>query len=114
MDREQDPAQPLRRMPRLAHLVNVFVPQKGSEFEYVQPITLASMQHAQARAAEAGIHVQLLTAQFPEDHAAVPPAWQATEDLDRSVRDVYGDASHPPEPLLAAQLGGIEAEAEPD
>jgi hypothetical protein len=109
MDRNQDPAQPMRRMPRLAHLVNVFVPQQGSEFEYVQPITLASMQRAQAHAAEAGIDVQLLTAQFSGDHAAVPPGWQATEDLSQSVRDVYHDASLPPLPLFAHLLGRLYA-----
>lgn len=100
--------------PRLAHLVNVFVPPAGSEFEWVQPITAASMRRAAAVAATAGIAVQLLTAQFASDHAAVPAGFEVTPDLERSVRDVLGDASLPPLPLIGDLLQRLHAATDAD
>jgi hypothetical protein len=85
---------------RLAHLVNVFVPPSGSEFEWVQPITLESLRRAREKTL-GSISVELLTAQFPQDHAAIPDDFRATPDLQRSVRDVWQDASLPPLPLIA-------------
>jgi hypothetical protein len=92
---------------RIAHLVNVFLPPPDSEFAYVQPITLASMLHAQAQAP--ALEITLLTAQFASDHAAIPPGFAATPDLQRSVREVYDDASLPPLPLIADLLARLHA-----
>lgn len=107
MDVQQGLVPPTSPRPRIAHLVNVFVPRSDSEFAYVQPITLASMLQAQAHAQAAGIAVELLTAQFAQDHAAIPAGFKATPDLQRSVRDVYCDASLPPFPIFADLLARL-------
>lgn len=87
----------------LAHLVNVFVPQPGSEFNWVQPITLETMRRARA-ATKALADIDLLTAQLPADRAAVPADFRPTTDLDRSVREVWENPALPPFPLVADLL----------
>ncbi|MEM6268987.1 MAG: hypothetical protein AAF998_06085 [Bacteroidota bacterium] len=82
-----------------AHLINPFRASPDSEFAYVQPITYASMRVAQD---QAGPHVQvdLLSAQFAADRAAVPKGFVPTPDLERSVRDLVPGAAAPPFPLI--------------
>jgi hypothetical protein len=88
---------------RIAHLVNVFVPPPGSEFEWVLPITLSTMRLARV-ATVTPVQVELLTAQFASDRSTVPPDFQPTPDLTRSVRDVWADPSLPPFPLMGDLL----------
>lgn len=101
---------------RLAHLVNVFLPPSGSEFEWVQPITLETMRLARQAAAAAvpSVEVTLLTAQFAHDRQVVPHDFVATPDLLRSVRDVYQDPSLPPLPLIADLLDRLYHASEAD
>lgn len=98
---------------RLAHLVNVFLPVAGSEFEWVQPITFETMRRAKAATASP-VEIELLTAQFSQDHAAIPPDFRPTPDLRRSTRDVWGDASLPPLPLVADLLQRLHAHTTAD
>ena len=88
---------------RIAHLVNCFKPQPDSEFEYVQPITLASMRRAKA-ACPPNIQVTLLSAQDEAGRAVVPDDFQCTPDLQRDVRTICQDQSLPPFPLIADLL----------
>lgn len=96
---------------RMAHLVNVFIPPAGSEFQWVQPITLETMRRAKAATLDS-IDVALLTAQYPADHAVVPSDFQPTPDLDRSVREVWNDPSLPPFPLIADLLERLYRETD--
>lgn len=98
---------------RIAHLVNVFVPTPGSEFEWVQPITLESMRRART-ATLGNISVELLTAQFPQDRAAIPTDFRATPDLDRSVREVWNNPSLPPFPIFVDLLQRLYENSEAD
>ena len=86
----------------IAHLVNPFQPPPGSEWEYVQPITLESMRRAQEQAHASGkAKVELLSAQYAGDRAIVPAYFKATPDLERSVLDVCDVRDAPPYPLIA-------------
>jgi len=69
---------------KLAHLVNPFLASPESDLAIAQPITFETMRRAQAFAGSIA-QVELLSAQFPEDHAAIPPGFSATADLDRSI-----------------------------
>ncbi|MCB9234520.1 MAG: hypothetical protein H6581_22890 [Bacteroidia bacterium] len=76
-------------MRTFAHLINPVNAGPESDLRMAQPITFASMQRAKMQAeAEGKISVQLLSVQFPEDHAIIPPYFTCTPDLERSVLDV--------------------------
>jgi hypothetical protein len=84
----------------LAHLVNPVKSPVYSELFYAQPITFETMRIAREVAASNGIGVELLTAQFPEDHAMIPDYFLKTPDLERSAAD-FGAFTHPKKlPLL--------------
>jgi len=75
---------------RIAHIINpVGNLPASSDLTIAQPITLETMRRARAYATTE-VEVDLFTAQFPEDHGAVPADFQKTPDLDRSVLD-FGD-----------------------
>ena len=71
---------------RLAHLVNPVIVPPQSDLYIAQPITFETMRRAQAFAASA-VEVELLTAQFAEDHPIVPAGFTRTADLTRSILD---------------------------
>ena len=91
---------------RIAHLVNCFLPKSGSEFEYVQPITLASMLRAKAECPPE-IQVKLLSAHFPDAANCIPDGFEATPFLERTVATVLNDASLPPFPLIGDLLENL-------
>jgi hypothetical protein len=83
-----------------AHLVNPVIVPVSSELSYAQPITFETMRVARQRAALNGISVELLSAQFPEDHAVIPDYFRKTPDLERSAAD-FGVFTRPKKlPLL--------------
>lgn len=85
----------------IAHLINPFQPPSGSEWEYVQPITFASMKAAKDQAENRSpIKVDLLSAQFPEDHPFIPEYFLKTPHLERSVLDIHPTTSAPKYPLI--------------
>jgi hypothetical protein len=96
---------------KLAHLVNCFQPRPGSEFSFVQSITLESMLRAKAKAP---CQVQLLSAHFEEDQAVVPEGFISTPFLQRSVRDVWMDDQLPPLPLIADLLQNLYEASDAD
>lgn len=83
----------LAPMRRFAHLINPVRVGPESDLNLAQPITFASMRRAKKDAEASGmIQVELLSAQFPEDHEVVPNYFLKTPDLQESVLD-YGDFS---------------------
>lgn len=76
----------MRKSPTLAHIVNPFFCEKESWSWQVQQVTLAAMKKARQRGG--GISIDLLTAQYPEDHAMIPSYFRKTTDLDVSALDL--------------------------
>jgi hypothetical protein len=103
-------ANPPVRPISFAHLVNPFPAPADSEFSYVQPITFASMLRARAQAV-GQYPVELLTAQYFQDHAILPDGFRATPDLQRSVRDI-GFPDAPPFPLIGDLLDRLYEHSE--
>jgi hypothetical protein len=95
-----------------AHLVNPVKTPVYSELSYAQPITFETMRVARERAASGGIQVDLLSAQFPEDHEMVPDCFRKTPDLERSAAD-FGAFTRPKKlPLLQDLLRRLYEESE--
>ncbi len=72
----------------IAHLVNPVRVAPDHELSYTQPITFESMRQAAAQAQDVAC-VDLLTAQYAEDHEIIPSFFTRTPDLDRSVTDLH-------------------------
>jgi hypothetical protein len=72
----------------VGHLVNPVRSPVADELVYTQPLTFESMRLAAAQA-ETVARVDLLTAQFPEDHEIIPSFFKRTPDLLRSVADMH-------------------------
>jgi hypothetical protein len=72
----------------IAHLVNPVRFPVAGELTDTQPLTFESMRRAAERAARE-VRVELLTTQYPEDHAIIPEFFRRTPDLTRSVADVH-------------------------
>lgn len=70
----------------IAHVVNPVAVGPESDLAVAQPITFETMRRARATAP--GVEVTLLSAQYAEDRAAVPPDFEVTEDLVRSALDL--------------------------
>lgn len=90
-------------MNRIAHLVNPFH-TADPELHFAQRITLESMRVAREQAAQVGIGVELLSAQFEEDRDMVPDYFTRTPDLERSVADVQAFSRPKKLPLIADLL----------
>lgn len=84
---------------RIAHVLNIFSCQEGTENRRVQEITLESIRRAN-RESGPGVEVQLFSAHFPEDIPAVPEYVRATANLDRSIRDLVECADKRKLPLI--------------
>lgn len=86
-------------MRQLAHIVNPVLVDESSDLAIAQPITFETMQAAR-RFAAGHVEVEFYTAQYPEDHPAVPADFGRTPDLEESVLD-YGHFQKPRKlPLL--------------
>lgn len=84
----------------LAHLVNPVKSPVYSELSYAQPITFETMRRAREMASLQDIRIDLITAQFPEDHCVIPNYFRRTPDLERSAAD-FASFAHPKKlPLL--------------
>src|ERR1044072_5827451 len=91
----------------IAHLVNPVKSPVYAELSYVQPITFETMRVAKEMAPSHGIKVELLTAQFAEDHSIIPAYFRKTPDLERSAAD-FGSFSRPKKlPLLKDLIGRL-------
>lgn len=73
-------------MIHLAHLINPVNCSPKSDLFLAQPVTFETLRRAREGATRAS--VRLLTTQYPEDRAIIPPAFEVTSDLERSVLDL--------------------------
>jgi hypothetical protein len=71
----------------IAHLINPVASTGGGDFIDLQPLTFESMRAAAERAASIA-RVDLLTAQYAEDHEIIPAYFTRTPDLERSAADM--------------------------
>jgi hypothetical protein len=91
---------------RIAHLLNPVKVPVYSELTHAQPITFETMRVAR-ELARPEVTVELLTAQFPEDHEIIPEYFRKTPDLERSVAD-FGAFTKPKKlPLLKDLLARL-------
>ena len=72
----------------IAHLVNPIRRPVYAELAQAQRLTFESMRRAAVQAAP-DVRVDLLTTQYPEDHAIIPAFFRRTPDLQRSVADFH-------------------------
>jgi hypothetical protein len=84
---------------KIAHIVNPVNVPLTSILGIAQPITFETMRTARNYAV-GQVDVDLYTAQFPEDHPAVPDDFMPTPDLDRSVLDMGSFQQQRKLPLL--------------
>src|SRR5512145_470757 len=87
----------------IAHLVNPVRSPQDPVLAQTQALTFESMRMAAAQA-ERVARVDLLTAQYPEDHEIIPAFFERTPDLDRSVADVHPFSVTRRLPILADLL----------
>ena len=87
-------------MLKIAHVINLFKPEEGSDLAVAQPLTIATMQEARDFAAGT-VEVELFSAHYPEDEAVVPPDFYRTASLERSVLDIQTFELPRKLPLLA-------------
>jgi hypothetical protein len=86
-------------MIRMAHIVNPVLVDEHSDLYIAQPITFESMRRA-CEYASGQLEVELVSAQYPEDHPLVPKDFLRTPDLLESVQD-HGQFQRPRKlPLL--------------
>jgi hypothetical protein len=86
-------------MIRIAHLINPVKFPVYSDLNAIQHITFESIRVAREKATNQ-VDVELLTAQFPEDHEVIPDYFIKTPDLNRSVIDFGQFSQHKKFPLL--------------
>jgi hypothetical protein len=95
----------------LAHLVNPVAAPVDGDFADLQPLTFESMRRA-ADEARGVARVDLLSAQYPEDRAIVPPFFQTTSDLERSAADMSRFTVRRKLPLLCDLVARLYAASE--
>lgn len=98
---------------RFVHILNPFHPPEGSDLVLAQAVTFESMRRAKA-ACDESVSVQLLSAQFPEDHDAVPEDFIKTPDLDRSILELGSFGQQLKLPVLSDILDRAYAFEEAD
>lgn len=73
-------------MLHIAHIINPVKIKPESDLYVAQPITFASILKAK-QFTSTNIHIELFTAQYPEDHEIIPDYFIRTPDLRRSIID---------------------------
>ena len=90
----------------IAHLINPVASRGAGDFADLQPLTFESMRRAAERAAPVA-QVDLLTAQYPEDHEIIPAYFNRTPDLERSAADMANFRVQRKLPLLCDLIGRL-------
>lgn len=70
-----------------AHIINPVKSKEGSNLAFVQPVTFETMRRAKCYVDE-NVGVELLSAQYSEDHHIIPSYFRTTVDLERSAIDL--------------------------
>lgn len=76
-------------MPSFVHILNPVNPKPGSDLEWIQKLTFASI-HKALETADNNVNVSVMAACYPEDAAVVPQWMKCHADLSRSVLDFTG------------------------
>jgi hypothetical protein len=83
----------------IAHIVNPVIVPESSDLFLAQPIAFEAMRIARDFSKHS-VSVSLYSAQYPEDHAIVPPYITMTRDLGRSILDTAKEAGKRKLPLI--------------
>ncbi|MBN2164496.1 MAG: hypothetical protein JXR25_04965 [Pontiellaceae bacterium] len=85
---EEEPVKKKADRSRLSytHIINPVGVPRESEFYNIQRVTFAAMEQARQQAEE--LDIELMTAQYAEDHDIIPASFVKTSDMTRSVLDV--------------------------
>jgi hypothetical protein len=97
-------------MVRLAHLINPVPVGPQSDLYYAQPLVAESLRIARRLSAEQ-IDIQLLSAGFADEAAAVPDGFTATAPLERSILDCGAFRRPRRLPLLADLIDRLVSSA---
>ena len=92
----------------IAHLINPVRFPADPALAETQHLTFESMRQA-AQLAQPTARIELLTAQYAEDHPIIPDYFARTRDLDRSVADVHRFSVPRKLPLLRDLLDRLYA-----
>jgi hypothetical protein len=92
----------------IAHLVNPVRCPGDPALADTQQLTFESMRCA-AQGAGDGVRVELLTAQYPEDHPVIPDYFRRTPDLEQSAADLFPCSAPRKLPLLRDLLDRLFA-----
>lgn len=95
------------------HVFNPVVKPQGHELKRAQALVLSSMAVARDWA-RGKVEVEHWAACFPEDLSLVPPWFERTDVLSRSIRDECGGDGVPKLPVLADIIGPAARESEAD
>ena len=74
-------------MKKIAHIINLFKPEKLSDLNIAQPITIETMRTARSFYPHL-IEVSQLITQYSEERSAIPKDFDSTADLKRSILDI--------------------------
>lgn len=77
----------MKKMIKLAHIINPVNAPAGSELHRVQPVTLESIRRARAFT-EVEVDVRLYAVGYEEDREVIPAFFEVLPDLDRSVLEL--------------------------
>ncbi len=72
---------------KFVHIINPVKVSSSSDLFVAQPIAFESLRRAKDYAKDR-VEVNLLTAQYPEDHEIIPNFFTKTSDLTRSILDI--------------------------
>lgn len=86
-------------MVTISHSINPVKAPAGHELSIAQPITFASLLHAQRNVPD-GLQVELLALTYPEDDEIVPAGFYTHRLPERSIRDVLNNPTLTKLPLL--------------
>lgn len=97
----------------LAHIINPVNAPEGTELHTAQPLVFESMRRAAGQAKNIA-NIELLSTQYPEDHAIIPEYFTVLPDLERSVLDVGQFNKQKKLPLIADILQQAQNNTEAD
>ncbi|MGZ5253768.1 MAG: hypothetical protein ACXWV4_05345 [Flavitalea sp.] len=97
----------------IAHLVNPVYKPADPFLERAQQITFETMRVARDKS-NSELSVQLLSAQYPEDHVVIPADLKTTIDLEESAASFQQFSNHRKLPLLKDLLHRLYTESDAD
>lgn len=93
-------------MRTIAHILNPFKIEKGSNLYLAQQVTFRTLETAR-EFAKGQVDVTIYTAQFPQDRPIIPDSFHFTTDLDRTILNIKSFKVPRPLPLIKDILDRI-------